>query len=137
MPIIKVFVKYRFSIIWAIIILVLSGLSGDTVAQISFLNIPHFDKIVHAGIYFILCSIIIYESEFFKSKYTAKALSLIALISIMYGIIMELMQEYVFIKRSNDLFDIIANSTGAAFSIFAFVIYKRIKARNLDLLQNQ
>ena len=44
----EIFLKYRFSIIWAIIILILSGLSGDTVNKISFINIPHFDKIVHA-----------------------------------------------------------------------------------------
>ena len=121
----EIFLKYRFSIIWAIIILILSGLSGDTVNKISFINIPHFDKIVHAGIYFILCSIIIYESGFFKSKYSFSTLFTILLISISYGILMEIMQEYVFIKRSNDLFDIIANSTGAVFSIFAFVIYKK------------
>lgn len=125
MPKFEIFLKYRFSIIWAIIILILSGLSGDTVDKISFLNIPHFDKIVHAGIYFILCLIIIYESGFLKSKYSFSALFTILTISISYGILMEIMQEYVFIKRSNDLFDIIANSTGAVFSIFAFVIYKK------------
>lgn len=121
----EIFLKYRFSIIWAIIILILSGLSGDAVDKISFINIPHFDKIVHAGIYFILCSIIIYESGFLKSKYSFSALFTILLISISYGILMEIMQEYVFIKRSNDIFDVIANSTGTVFSIFAFIIYKK------------
>ena len=121
----EIFLKYRFSIIWAIIILVLSGMHGNTVDKISFIKIPHFDKIVHFGMYFLLCSIIIYETGFLKIKYTFTALFTILIISVTYGVLMELMQEYVFIKRSNDIFDVIANSTGAVFSIFAFILYKK------------
>lgn len=99
-------------------------MSGDTVDKNSFINIPHFDKIVHFGIYFVLCSIIIFETGLLKEKYTFTALFYIFLISVSYGILMEIMQEYVFIKRSNDIFDVIANSTGTVFSIFALIIYR-------------
>ena len=120
----QLILKYKSSIIWAIIILILSGMSGDAVGKISFIKIPHFDKIVHFAIYFVFCSIIIYETGFLKTKYTFTALFIISLISVSYGILMEFMQEYVFIKRSNDIFDVIANLTGTVFSIFALIIYR-------------
>lgn len=120
----RLLLKYKSSIIWAIIILILSGMSGDTVDKISFIKNPHFDKVVHFGIYFVLCSIMIFEAGFLKVKYTFTALFYIFLISVNYGILMEIMQEYVFIKRSNNIFDVIANLTGTVFSIFALIIYR-------------
>lgn len=48
-------------------------------------------------------------------------------IAAIYGGIIELLQQYVFIKRSMDLYDFLANCTGA---LIAVLLYPVIKKRN-------
>ena len=107
-----IFKKYWKSIFWIIVILILSAISGNELKKIPIIPIPHFDKIVHFGMYFILTSVLILD--FTKNqKMNFKTLFFILIFSISYGILMELMQEYVFEKRSADFYDFTANSIGS------------------------
>lgn len=116
--------KYWKSITWIIVILFLSAISGNELKKVPIIPIPHFDKIVHFGMYFILTSVLILDFtasrlRSMNPKMNFKTLFFILIFSISYGILMELMQEYVFEKRSADFYDFLANSLGSFMALFS------------------
>mgnify|MGYP001791492334 FL=1 len=82
--------KNIFSILVALVILYLSLANAQTFAKVPYFNIPDFDKIVHFGMYFSLMSVIIFENR--KSIKSSRQLFLIALIPILVGVSMEILQ---------------------------------------------
>lgn len=114
--------KFKYSIIWVIIIFILSSISGDSVDKVKLINIPHFDKFVHFSMYFILSALMIWES-----KFSRKFIIISILLGISYGIIIELLQQYVFVKRYFDIFDIISNSIGTISGLIIFILKSKLK----------
>jgi hypothetical protein len=99
---------------------------GKDIPQISWLEWISFDKWVHAGMFFILYFLCI--KSYIKAEHTAGLKSSIfipfAIACVSYGGILEILQEILFIDRSADLSDFIANS----FGVFAayFFLKRRI-----------
>ena len=115
-------------IIWLSIILILSSLSGNTLNKIPIVKIPYLDKIVHFSMYFIL-QFLFMNDYFFSKKYNnfKRYLFLSFLFTLSYGSLMEILQQYVFIKRSGDFFDFLANASGAITAIiFVLLFYNKI-----------
>jgi VanZ family protein len=108
---------------WAIIVLVLSTLSGAEVSKFPLVNIPNMDKVVHFMMYFIFTFLMMYDFARFKEKpFTWKQIITFSLLAaIAYGGMMELLQSFPRIHRSCDIKDFLANSVGA---IFAVLLYK-------------
>ncbi|NOR75387.1 MAG: hypothetical protein GQ525_09525 [Draconibacterium sp.] len=73
-----------------------------------FLNIPHFDKIVHFSLFFGLSILLFRPIKRLKMRYYLLAPA----ISIFLGLLLESTQEIITISRSSDIFDFIANITG-------------------------
>lgn len=120
-------IKYWKSIVIAIIILIGSLSSGDSISEINFLNIKHIDKLVHFLFYFSLS--ITLSSSFFKhSALNINRIFLITIfISLSYGLLMEILQYYVAIHRSAELYDFIANTIGCIFGVILFNTLKNRK----------
>jgi VanZ family protein len=119
----KMLQKYWKSITWIFLILFLSAISGNDLKKVQLITIPHFDKIVHFGMYFILTAVLIldfieYRLHPINQKLNFKTLFFILIFSLFYGILMELMQEYVFEKRSADYYDFLANASGSFIALF-------------------
>ncbi len=121
----KLFKNYGIVIIWASIVLILSGMPVYDLNKDRFINIPHLDKIIHFAMYYILSFLIIYSNHTNKNNnFTFKKTSTISfIISFAYGITIEIMQHYIFISRGFDILDIIANTSGILISI---LFYKKI-----------
>ncbi|MBL0138543.1 MAG: VanZ family protein [Bacteroidetes bacterium] len=107
---------------WAIFILIICGIPGDKIPEMTFWQWLKPDKIVHLLIFGLLCFLMIRSflalntgSFFYKN---AKMLSL--LLTIFYGILIEILQATVFIHRSGDIRDAIANSIGAFVGLWVF-----------------
>jgi VanZ family protein len=115
--------SYLPSIIWLIVILVLSGYPGNHIPQNP---IWQFDKLVHSVIYAILsiCLIITFSKEYKKEKKRFQISCLIIFFGVFYGGFMEILQDNIFINRSGNWYDFIANTIGAILGviIFPFVI---------------
>lgn len=95
--------RYKFSIIWAVIMLIGCTIKLNGEHEPLF-DIPHKDKIVHFGIFGILGFLNIWESRNFQYK----SLIIIAL----YGVLIELIQLFL-PWRSFEWLDILADSLGA------------------------
>ena len=111
---------------WVIIISLLSLLPGQAYDpfQLPFWKKIYLDKIIHAGMYFVLTSLLIAK---LKNKRIIKVL-LMAGIAILYGGLMELLQGSGFVSRNSDWIDFIANSSGA---IIALLIFHKISKLRL------
>ncbi|QCX01201.1 VanZ family protein [Aggregatimonas sangjinii] len=86
----------------------LSGVSAPT------LRIPHMDKIVHFTFYFVATIL----GCFFARERTdgklklQKATMIFSLVTIIYGIIIEVLQHKLTVTRDGNIFDALANITG-------------------------
>jgi VanZ family protein len=116
--------KNIFSIIVALIIMYLSLAGSETFKKVSFVNIPHIDKIVHFCMYFGFMSVIILENR--SSLKSNRLLFLTALIPLSYGILMEFLQFALTITRSASLYDIAANSTGIFVALLLWIWIKPV-----------
>ena len=107
---------------WATVIFILCATPGRYIPSASWLEILSFDKFVHAGIFFVLCSfcflIVI------KRKQANIFLYMYLLLAIAYGAMLEFMQANYFSERSADWQDIVANSAGC---IIALTIVKKLR----------
>ena len=80
------------------------------------INIPHMDKIVHFIFYFIMVVLgFLALRNDFKHRFSLKKILLwIVVFSIIYGIIIEVLQYTITEDRQGDVLDALANSLGAS-----------------------
>ena len=103
---------------WTIVIIVVCSIPGKEIPQTPFINIPHFDKIVHAGLYFVLS---LFSVRSFKQ------LSLIVLrqhpymssviYAILLGVFVEIIQHYYIPNRAGEVLDALANTVGSILAV--------------------
>ena len=89
------------------------------------------DKVVHVLMYATFAFLCIwgYRSQYVThdDAYRKRAVLLAAVISILYGGITELMQEFLVPSRTGDWFDFLADSVGTLLGISIFCIFFRKK----------
>jgi len=127
----KFFKKYYKSIIWAIIILIISLIRIKTEKHINTINLP-LDKIAHFLMYFVLTILVLWDSNFKKTKNKkSKVIKTLLLINF-YGIFIELLQSNLTTYRGGDFFDFLANLSGSIIAsitfniLFFYKIYSKI-----------
>ena len=97
---------------WLIIVTILLCLPGTEFPKINWLDKIWFDKWVHIALF--LAMVILWCRAFSNNSGKPKSLfSWIALLSIIYGIVMELVQEFFIPFRSFEIPDIIADGIGS------------------------
>lgn len=125
----QMFWRYnRPAFFWALLILLLCGFPGDKIPELTFLEWLNPDKIVHLILFGVQCFLLLKgftRQNLFRFLNNYAGL-LALLISISYGGIVEILQEYVFIHRSGDIRDAAANAIGALLGLW---IYKRYFAK--------
>jgi VanZ family protein len=114
--------KNIFSIIVALVILLLSLLGSGTLEKVDFMDLTFTDKIAHFGMYFGFTSVIIYEN---RKKMMFSAIYIVAaLIPFFYGILMEFLQEFITTTRSGNIYDVIFNTAGIIASISIWLLFR-------------
>lgn len=116
--------KFLPFIIWTLIIFGLCSMPGKAIPKISWLELLSFDKFVHAGIFFVEQILFMRALSSLDKKMFYGILAL--LFCILYGGSLELMQFYIFSSRSGDVFDFIANSSGA---LLGFLLFSKINKK--------
>jgi VanZ family protein len=111
-----------YTITVSLVILYLSLATPPTVVKSGFFDIPHLDKFVHFGLYFVLMSVLIIEHR--HSITDTRKLLLIALIPFVFGIIVEFMQSEFTKNRKGEVLDMIADSAGVTLSLFLWIFFR-------------
>ncbi|MFM2048032.1 MAG: hypothetical protein RI955_578 [Bacteroidota bacterium] len=110
---------FILSWLWLAIVTLLSTLPGPYFPKI---NIINFDKAVHFIMYFCFVSVLLW-SMYFNNWKTAAFKAFV--IATLYSILMEIIQGTICIRRSFDVYDIVANTIGAL--VAAILIDKLLK----------
>ena len=117
--------KYNlFGILWAVVILFLSIISGGARTNI---GVSFLDKVVHLSIYGTLSFLLVVG---LKKQYSWPIIKFNAGyyavgISVLYGILMEIIQYFI-PNRGYDYQDMLANGFGSIFGYVLFtLVYKR------------
>lgn len=116
----------RWSIAWAIVILVLCLIPGKALPEWNWFALLDLDKLVHAGLFFVLA--VLLAQAFVNNGSPTRYILWACFISIMYGLSTEIMQGLQALGRRTDINDMIANSMGAILAA-AYVNWKAKKAR--------
>ncbi len=94
---------------WFLLTTLLLAMPGNALPKTNLVNIPNFDKIVHVGLFAVLSFLAVNaltQPTYFK-------ISVVALMAIIYGTIMEYVQLHLVAYRSFEGIDIIADAIGA------------------------
>ena len=113
-----------FAIVWTVFITVASLVSFNSVPKVA---IPGNDKLVHFLFYFFF--VVFWSIALHKNFYSKKYSFIIVVFAIVYGIIIEVLQELLTTTREPDLYDVFANALGAIIGYlgFYYVKYKFFK----------
>lgn len=103
---------YLYSaIFWSGLILYLCLENAHNLKEIT---IPNFDKFIHIVFHFVFTILwFLYLKKKFKTSNNVHLLAVTLIVSFIFGIAIELMQQYFTTTRSADIFDILANLFGA------------------------
>jgi len=106
-------------IIWLAIICFGLFMPANELPKQAFINIPHFDKLVHFSLFFGLCVLLFRPFKKLKLKhyYLAPATS------IFLGLFLEASQQLISATRSSNFYDFLANLAGIASAILFYFLF--------------
>ena len=109
--------------------MVLTGIPGSCLPHVK--PVVGLDKVVHLLMYATFAFLCLwgYRKQFISKGlvYQKKALLLAVVISIFYGGLTEILQEYFVPGRTGDWFDFLADSIGTLLGVFVFHLFYRHK----------
>ena len=109
-----------YAVLWTVLIFILLCIPSTGFSKGTWVIIPFADKAVH---FFLFCLF----SFFWKKTLNQEKIPLLSLwifsAGTLYGILLEFLQQLPFIQREFDLYDMLANSIGAA-TVFVFSVLK-------------
>ena len=97
------------AICWIMLIAVGHALPGSDLLNTVFLNIPHFDKLVHLGMFLTAYFLV---TKAFLQQYSQSYNRYLVVWLIAYGLLLEYLQGAIFIDRSMDVYDVLADVVG-------------------------
>lgn len=122
------FLRYNYlGILWAWVILFVCSIPPSEVP--SFQPFPHFDKTIHFYMFAQFSFLLVVG---FRKQYTFKTIQRFPFknafyMALLYGILIEILQFFVFSGRNFDVMDIAANFLGTIFGIFlVLLIYGKL-----------
>ena len=95
---------------WTLLIFALCSVPGEYIPSTTWLDLLGADKWVHAFIFFVLNALLILDLAKKRKGGLQFFISFLACVG--YGVVLELMQAWVFSHRSADLEDAAANMVG-------------------------
>ncbi len=118
----KIFIK---PLIWFTIICYGLFIPSGNLPKMRLFKIPHFDKIVHFGLFFVFALLLFVP---FK-KLKLKEYIFTPAVSLLFAASLEWIQHTLSSSRSSDLYDFLANSAGiVAATAFFYLFISNSKA---------
>jgi VanZ family protein len=119
---------------WTIVIGVLCGLPGNTFPDLSFWKFLQFDSAAHAFVF--LCYTFLWGVGFSKQRHSdflrRNAIIIAATSGVLYGILIEILQYYIFIGRSCEFSDMVSDAVGCGIGFLVFRgVYVRVQVSKL------
>lgn len=113
------------ALFWLLIITILSTYPGNKIPAPPFFQV---DKVVHVLMYAPLSFflVIAFFRQYNNLKLRLKVSLLIIVFAVFFGGIMEILQHYILINRSGNIYDFTANTIGAILGVLSFPLIAKI-----------
>ena len=121
----KYLILYKFSIVLAVIIALLSLVPSSSMPESSLFSINSLDKIVHFFMYAFFGFVALLESRCKLGCLGFHALLIVVIFSL--SAIIEVLQATVVATRSAEWLDLLANFTGLLAGYLAFRLFRTIR----------
>ncbi len=112
------------TILWILVVFVLCAIPGDSIPD-PHMNIPHLDKVVHFGMFFIMSVLWALTLEQLTEWPLKKIYLLAILIAFGYGGLIEILQHFYF-NRGGDVLDLLADVAGGIAGCLCYPFIKRL-----------
>jgi len=113
------------ALFWTGIILYFCLIKASDIPYIG-IDIPNLDKVVHAFLHYVFTLLWFF---YFKKKIGSlknyKLLLISLVLSFLFGIIIEFMQQFFTDTRSADVFDVLANLFGATTAVVSIIFLNK------------
>ena len=106
---------------WTFLILVLCLVKFNDLPSI---KVSGADKYVHFTFHFTFTLVWGFYNRLRLGQWVLKSMLIIVCLSIVYGILIEILQETFTQTRKADVMDVVANSAGAISAFFVVVLWK-------------
>lgn len=117
---------------WAIMILFLTGLPGTYFPKVStFWEWLSPDKIIHIFIFGVQSFLVLFafRTQYLLGTYRLVYIAILVSITILFALLTEVLQVYVFVGRNGNVYDFIADILGVFVGLLAyFLLYKKKEA---------
>lgn len=123
--------KYHWLLLactYTIVVFVISLIKINTSAEI---KISHFDKLVHVGIYLLYT--LVWFMCFINYSVTQNYIKVVvkaAILALVTGVLIEVLQELNPNARSGDVKDVLANGVGVVIAVLLVLKFKNYHALN-------
>jgi len=114
------------AIAWAIIIFVLSVISGKKLPNLDFWTLTSPDKAGHAFFHLVLTVLLFYGRMKSTHKARVKTAFIAFSIAVLYGIGIEIIQKTMFSYRNFESLDIVANIIGSLIAVSGIIFWLKI-----------
>lgn len=120
----KIFRYKTVAVSWFVIMCILFFLPGSALPKENWLDVIHFDKWVHVGLFAVLVFLWRGAFDWEVSYYNIVLL----FFAFAYGLLVEFIQKNWVPNRSFDLFDVLADMTGGIIGLITWLrVYKKNK----------
>jgi VanZ family protein len=119
--------KNILSIIIALVIIFLSFTGPGTFSKLNIPKIPNLDKLVHMSMYFTFMFALIIDNRARLS--TTKSYLMLALLPVLFGATIEILQSLLTKYRTGDFFDACYNLFGVLLALFAWKLFIYLKEK--------
>ena len=109
--------RYTVAIVWAIIIAILHAIPGSDFPEFSFTALFQLDKLIHAFIFMI--GVYLFAVAL-KEQQKMQFFCYVVISFIIYGLLLEVLQGLVFVDRSTDFLDWLADIVGIFLGVWIF-----------------
>ena len=119
-----------FSALWFVFIFILCATPGQYIPSASWMQLLSLDKLIHAGVFFILSGLMLAVAVKF---YDGRPVINMLLVSgcVLYGALLEVMQAKFFSNRSADWYDVVTNTFGCLMALLLLKKLRLFKSRKI------
>lgn len=128
-------IRLTLAVFYTVLITISFVLPSDNIPEVTLslweLSLPYTDKIAHLIVHvFLLVFWLFYLDIRVKPQLKATHFFWVFVVVLVYGIVIEVIQNELLPSRQADFFDVLANLIGCVFGIILFVSFKKVSQRS-------
>jgi len=122
----KYVIRYKFSLLLALIIILLSLLPDKNIPKSSLIDLPYLDKLVHMGMYGSLGLVALLELR--CKQLCQRPVYILLMLLFLLSVIMEIFQALLIPSRAAEWLDLVANFIGLVGASLAWLILRWLRS---------